>query len=45
MQEKNNKTTYKYNVNPEDISSFANFQEFQQTHIHINNTINFEKNM
>ena len=43
MQE--NKNTNKYNVNPEDISSFANFQEFQQTHIHITNTINFEKNM
>ena len=30
-------------TNPEDISSFANFQEFQQTHIFINNKINFEK--
>ena len=29
-------------TNPEDISSFANFQEFQQTHIFINNKINFE---
>lgn len=30
-------------TNPEDISSFANFQEFQQTHIFIKNRINFEK--
>jgi len=28
--------------NHEDISSFANFQEFKQTHIHINNKIDFE---
>ena len=30
--------------NSEDISSFANFQEFKQIHIHINNKIDFENN-
>lgn len=33
------------NCNIEDISSFSNFQEFQQSHIHISNKINFEENM
>lgn len=28
--------------NNEDISSFANFQQFRQEHIHIDNKIDFE---
>ena len=28
--------------NENDISSFSNFHEFKQSHIHINNKINFE---
>lgn len=28
--------------NKEDISSFSNFNEFQQQHIHINTKIDFE---
>jgi hypothetical protein len=38
--EKSEKITI--NTNPEDISSFANFQDFQQSHIFIKNKINFE---
>jgi len=34
----------KIECNKNDISSFANFEEFQQTHIYINNKIDFENN-
>lgn len=33
---------YETKCNKEDISSFSNFEQFRQQHIHINNRIDFE---
>lgn len=32
-------------TNQQDISSFSNFQDFRQEHIHIKNKVDFENKM